>query len=321
MNATDVLIIAAQIIGGFILLFLGGDWLVDGGVALARRFRISPLVIGMTIVAFGTSAPELLVSLISAIKGSSGIAVGNVVGSNIANIGLILGLTALIYPIDTDNSKVTANGLIMILASVVLLVFSLSSGITRTEGIVLFACLILFTVISIKNGRTKHQDDGSLKDTDGKKIMKPVIALLLIILSCAMLSFGADLLVDGASAMAKALGVSDKVIGLTIVALGTSLPELAASVAAAVKKEMDISIGNIIGSNIFNILCVLGVSASIRPILFDFAQYRADYIIMLLFAAALLLFISPWKRKGRLGRMAGILLFTAYAFYAFFLFK
>lgn len=321
MNATDVLIIAAQIIGGFILLFLGGDWLVDGGVALARRFRISPLVIGMTIVAFGTSAPELLVSLVSAIKGSSGIAVGNVVGSNIANIGLILGLTALIYPIDTDNRKVTVNGLIMILASVVLLVFSLSSGITRTEGIVLFACLILFTVISIKNGRTKHQNDDSLNNTDGKKIMKPVIALLLIILSCAMLSFGADLLVDGASAMAKALGVSDKVIGLTIVALGTSLPELAASVAAAVKKEMDISIGNIIGSNIFNILCVLGVSASIRPIMFDFAQYRADYIIMLLFAAALLLFISPWKRKGRLGRMAGILLFTAYAFYAFFLFK
>ena len=321
MNAMDVLIIAAQIIGGFILLFLGGDWLVDGGVALARRFRISPLVIGMTIVAFGTSAPELLVSLVSAIKGSSGIAVGNVVGSNIANIGLILGLTALIYPIDTENRKVTVNGLIMILASVVLLVFSISSGITRTEGFVLFACLILFTVISIKNGRTKHQDDDSQNDTDGKKIMKPIIALLLIILSCAMLSFGADLLVDGASAMAKALGVSDKVIGLTIVALGTSLPELAASVAAAVKKEMDISIGNIIGSNIFNILCVLGVSASIRPIVFDFAQYRADYIIMLLFAAALLLFISPWKRKGRLGRMAGILLFAAYAVYAFFLYK
>ena len=321
MNATDVLIIATQIIGGFILLFLGGDWLVDGGVALARRFRISPLVIGMTIVAFGTSAPELLVSLVSAIKGSSGIAVGNVVGTNIANIGLILGLTALIYPIDTDNSKVTVNGLIMIVASVLLLVFSLSSGITRTEGFVLFACLILFTVISIKNGRTKHQDDDSLNNTDGKKIMKPVIALLLIILSCAMLSFGADLLVDGASAMAKALGVSDKVIGLTIVALGTSLPELAASVAAAVKKEMDISIGNIIGSNIFNILCVLGVSASIRPISFDFIQYRADFIIMILFAAALLLFISPWKTKGRLGRMAGILLFTAYAFYAFFLFK
>ena len=321
MNVTDVLIIAAQIIGGFILLFLGGDWLVDGGVALAHRFRISPLVIGMTIVAFGTSAPELLVSLVSAIKGSSGIAIGNVVGSNIANIGLILGLTALIYPIDTDNRKVTVNGLIMILASVVLLVFSISSGITRTEGFVLFACLILFTVISIKNGRTKHQDDDSQNETNGKKPMKLIAALLLVAISCVMLSFGADLLVDGASSMAKALGVSDKVIGLTIVALGTSLPELAASVAAAIKKEMDISIGNIIGSNIFNILCVLGVSASIRPILFDFAQYSADFIIMILFAVALLLFISPWKSSGRLGRTAGILLFAAYAIYASILFK
>ena len=320
MNVTDVLIIAAQIIGGFILLFLGGDWLVDGGVALARRFRISSLVIGMTIVAFGTSAPELLVSLVSAIKGTSGIAIGNVVGSNIANIGLILGLTALIYPIETDNSKVTANGLIMILASLLLIVFSLNYGISRTEGIILFVCLLLFTTISINKGRTKHQDDYLQSDEESKTPMKPLLAFLLIVLSCVMLSFGADLLVDGASVMAKALGVSDKVIGLTIVALGTSLPELAASVAAAVKKEMDISIGNIIGSNIFNILCVLGVSASIRPIVFDFAQYRTDYIIMLLFAGALLLFISPWKQKGRLGRMAGILMFLAYAIYAWFLF-
>ena len=215
----------------------------------------------------------------------------------------------------------TVNGLIMILASVVLLVFSISSGITRTEGFVLFACLILFTVISIKNGRTKHQDDDSQNETNGKKPMKLIAALLLVAISCVMLSFGADLLVDGASSMAKALGVSDKVIGLTIVALGTSLPELAASVAAAIKKEMDISIGNIIGSNIFNILCVLGVSASIRPILFDFAQYSADFIIMILFAVALLLFISPWKSSGRLGRTAGILLFAAYAIYASILFK
>ena len=314
MNATEALIIAAQTIGGFFLLFLGGDWLVDGGVALARRFRISPLVIGMTIVAFGTSAPELLVSMISAIKGSSGIAIGNVVGSNIANIGLILGLTAMIYPIDTENRKVTANGIIMILASLLLLVFSIRDGISRSEGIFLFICLLLFTVISIKKGRTKKQD--TEEAAQGKAPMKPLLALLLIALSCVMLSVGADLLVDGATSMAKALGVSDKVIGLTIVALGTSLPELAASVAAALKKEMDISIGNIIGSNIFNVLCVLGVSASIRPIAFDFAQYRADFIIMILFAAALLLFISPWKSNGRLGRTAGIILFFAYAAYA-----
>ena len=316
MNTTEVLIIAVQIIGGFFLLFFGGDWLVNGGVALARRFRISPLVIGMTIVAFGTSAPELLVSLVSAIKGSSGIAIGNVVGSNIANIGLILGLTAMIYPIETDNRKVTANGLIMILASLLLLAFSLRSGISRVEGLILFACLLLFTVISIWKGRVRHQDKAS-EYSDGNKVMKPILALLLVALSCVMLSFGADFLVDGATSMAKALGVSDKVIGLTIVALGTSLPELAASVAAAIKKEMDISIGNIIGSNIFNILCVLGVSASVRPIGFDFIQYRADYIIMLMFAVGLLLFISPWKSIGRLGRTAGIVLFLSYAVYIY----
>ena len=316
MKTTEVLIIAVQIIGGFFLLFFGGDWLVNGGVALARRFRISPLVIGMTIVAFGTSAPELLVSLVSAIKGSSGIAIGNVVGSNIANIGLILGLTAMIYPIETDNRKVTANGLIMILASLLLLAFSLRGGISRVEGLILFACLLLFTVISIWKGRVRHQDEAS-EYSDGNKVMKPILALLLVALSCVMLSFGADFLVDGATSMAKALGVSDKVIGLTIVALGTSLPELAASVAAAIKKEMDISIGNIIGSNIFNILCVLGVSASVRPIGFDFIQYRADYIIMLMFAVGLLLFISPWKSIGRLGRTAGILLFLSYGVYIY----
>ena len=316
MNTTEVLIIAVQIIGGFFLLFFGGDWLVNGGVALARRFRISPLVIGMTIVAFGTSAPELLVSLVSAIKGSSGIAIGNVVGSNIANIGLILGLTAMIYPIETDNRKVTANGLIMILASLLLLAFSLRGGISRVEGLILYVCLLLFTVISIWKGRVRHQDEAS-EYSDGNKVMKPILALLLVALSCVMLSFGADFLVDGATSMAKALGVSDKVIGLTIVALGTSLPELAASVAAAIKKEMDISIGNIIGSNIFNILCVLGVSASVRPIGFDFIQYRADYIIMLMFAVGLLLFISPWKSIGRLGRTAGILLFLSYGVYIY----
>ena len=303
---------------GFILLFFGGDWLVNGGVALARRFRISPLVIGMTIVAFGTSAPELLVSTISAIKGSAGIAMGNVVGSNIANIGLILGLTALICPIETDNGLVIRHGSVMIAASLLLLVFALNSGISRIEGLTLFACLILFTTLSIRKGRTQPQE----ADTDGQegKPMTILAAVGLIILSCAMLAFGADTLVDGATTLASAMGVSDKVIGLTIVALGTSLPELAASVAAAVKKQMDISIGNIIGSNIFNILCVLGVSASIKPISLEFSDYMSDFIWMLGFSAFIIIFTTMRKKKGRLGRTAGILFLLAYAFYAWQLF-
>ena len=319
MIFTGTLLAIIQLIAGFVLLYFGGDWLVNGGVALARRFRISSLVIGMTIVAFGTSAPELLVSMMSSIKGSAGIAMGNVIGSNIANIGLILGLTAMLCPIPTQNRKVSANGLVMILASVLVLVFSLNNGLSRAEGLILFAGIILFTVISIRLGRTSNEEFEPAADGQGKQ-MSVLAALLLIVLSCAMLAFGADFMVDGATSVAKALGVSDKVIGLTIVALGTSLPELAASVAAALKKEMDISIGNIIGSNIFNLMCVLGVSASIRPIPFDYMQYRMDFIIMMAFSAGLIILIQPWKAQGRLGRLSGIIMFAAYAVYAWSLF-
>lgn len=318
MILTGTIWAVIKLLAGFILLFFGGDWLVDGGVALARRFRISPLVIGMTIVAFGTSAPELLVSLISAIKGSAGIAIGNVVGSNIANIGLILGLTALICPIETDNSKVIRHGSIMIAASLLLMVFALKSGITRIEGLTLIAGLILFTTISVRKGRTQPQE-ADIDSQEGKS-MTVLAAIGLIVLSCAMLAFGADILVDGATTIASAIGVSDKVIGLTIVALGTSLPELAASVAAAFKKQMDISIGNIIGSNIFNILCVLGVSTSIKPISLEFRDYANDFIWMMGFSVFIIIFTTMRKKKGRLGRTAGILFLLAYAVYAWSLF-
>ena len=318
MILTGTIWAVIKLLAGFVLLFFGGDWLVDGGVALARRYRISSLVIGMTIVAFGTSAPELLVSLISAIKGSAGIAIVNVVGSNIANIGLILGLTALICPIETDNSKVIRHGSIMIAASLLLMVFALKSGITRIEGLTLIAGLILFTTISVRKGRTQPQE-ADIDSQEGKS-MTVLAAIGLIVLSCAMLAFGADILVDGATTIASAIGVSDKVIGLTIVALGTSLPELAASVAAAFKKQMDISIGNIIGSNIFNILCVLGVSTSIKPISLEFRDYANDFIWMMGFSVFIIIFTTMRKKKGRLGRTAGILFLLAYAVYAWSLF-
>ena len=318
MIMTGTFIAVLKVIIGFVLLYFGGDWLVNGGVSLARRFRISPLVIGLTIVAFGTSAPELLVSMTSAIKGSAGIAMGNVLGSNVANIGLILGLTAMLCPIITRNSRIIANGLVMIAASVLVLLFSLNNGISRIEGLILFISIVAFTVISIYTGRTR-KDDMPESDAPDRE-MKAVWATLLIILACLMLSFGADFMVDGATVLAQAIGVSDKVIGLTVVALGTSLPELAASVAAALKKEMDISIGNIIGSNIFNLLCVLGVSASIRPISFNFEQYLTDYIILMVFSVGLLLLVKPWRKEGRLGRLSGLIIFAAYAAYAWSLF-
>lgn len=322
MILTGTLLIILQLVAGFLMLLFGGDWLVDSGVAIARRFKISPLVIGLTIVAFGTSAPELLVSTISAIQGNSGIAMGNVVGSNIANIGLILGLTAMICPIAVTGMKeILANGLVMIGASILLPVLSANGIITHLEGILLFLLIIVYTVISIRRGRST---DNTVPESDApqapSRLDRPVAAFMLLILSCAMLSFGADLLVKGASSLASALGVSDKVIGLTVVAFGTSLPELAASVAAALKKQMDISIGNIIGSNIFNILCVLGVSSAINPITFQFDSYLKDFVIMLAFAIALVLAVRPWKKTGKLSRMSGLILFLAYATYAYLLF-
>lgn len=352
MNSQSLIMIL-QLIAGLVLLFFGGDWLVNGGVTLAHRFRISPLVIGMTIVAFGTSAPELLVSMTSAIKGISGIAMGNVLGSNIANIGLIFGLTAMLCPIATNNRNIIANGVIMILVSLLLLLFSLNNIISRVEGIVMFFGLVMFTAVSIKRGRmstgkngyvenvenierrnVENVNIGNTGNTEGiersknknssseihKKEMSVWAAILLVILSCLMLYLGAEFLVDGATSLAKALGVSNKVIGLTIVAIGTSLPELAASVAAALKKEMEISIGNIIGSNIFNILSVLGLSAFIRPIEFDFTQYRIDFMVMIAFATILVILIRPRKGQSLLGRAAGMLMFAAYAVYAWTLF-
>lgn len=312
----DILKAIFLIISGFILLLWGGSWLVDGGVAIARRFRISPLVIGMTIVAFGTSAPELLVSLISAIKGSSGIAVGNVVGSNIVNICLILGLTAVISPIVTDKKKVLSNGTVMIAASLLLPLFALNSHISRLEGITLFLGLILFTAISVRKGRMSGED---LKNQYSDKKNLPLKkALLFTIAACGLLAVGADILVDGATKLAQDIGVSDKVIGLTIVALGTSLPELAASVAAAFKKQMDISIGNIIGSNIFNILCVLGISAFIKPISIVNDSFQNDFWWMIGFSVALP--ILACLKQGRLGRTAGIILLAGYAVYSWLLF-
>lgn len=309
-----------QIISGFILLFYGGDWLVDGGISIARKFNMSPIVIGMTVVAFGTSAPELLVSVTSSIQGSAGIALGNVIGSNIANIGLILGITAMITPISVGKSSVLKNGLFMILASILFILMSANGFISRIEGLILVSCLICFVTYSILTNRESGQESPVETGT-----MKFGYAVLLVFLSCAMLAYGADLLVNGASRVASLLGVSEQVIGLTVVAVGTSLPELAASVAAALKKQMDISIGNVIGSNIFNILCVLGISSTILPFRFNFGEYAANLITMATFAIALILLTMPWKHlksdNCRLGRVAAAILFISYIIYTVTLLK
>ncbi len=322
---------------GLILLFIGGNYLVEGGVAIAKRFKLSPFVIGMTIVGFGTSAPELIVSIKAAMMGSSGIALGNVIGSNIINIGFILGLTAIICPISIRKKSIALDGAIMLFTTVLVAIFSIfGNGLSRIEGIILFIGIIFFTVLSIYFGKNHEKNQGA--DVKTKNIKPFWLAIVVILLSCASLSIGADLLVDGAVNIAKSLKINEKIIGLTIVAIGTSLPEFSTSLMAALKKQMDISIGNIIGSNIFNILCVLGVTSTISPITFNFQDYAYDFIIMFAFSLLLMLLIMPWRNNlkefkksgsilvfknytnGVLGRVSGVLLVLFYIAYVITLF-
>ncbi|MBR6021074.1 MAG: calcium/sodium antiporter [Kiritimatiellae bacterium] len=306
-----------QLLAGIALLFFGGDWLVDGSVALARRFRVSPLVIGLTIVGFGTSAPELLVSLAAAVKHTPDIALGNVIGSNIANIGLVLALSALLCPVSFAQRGLFAHWLTMLAASLVLAAVSAGLGIvSRPVAAVFLLALAAFLVVSVLFGR---RDPPS---PDEPPLPLPR-ALFLLLLAFAALPSGANLLVDAASDLALALGVPQRVIGLTIVAVGTSLPELAASLAAAFKRQPDLSVGNIVGSNLFNILAILGCSALVRPLPFPFDAYRLDLGVMLLLALLLalpLLIARLARRPPVLSRPLALLLFLPYVFYVAFLF-
>lgn len=303
---------------GIVLLFLGGDWLVDGASALARRLRISPLVIGLTVVGFGTSAPELLVSLAAAFKHTPDIAVGNVVGSNIANIGLVLALAALVYPLSFAQSGLFGHWLAMMGATLALLAAALSFGaVTRPVAAVFLLGLALFLGISFLSGRHTPPPASSAPPMSLPK------SILLVLLAFVALPLGADWLVDAASELALRLGVPQRVIGLTLVAVGTSLPELAASLAAAFKRQPDLSVGNIVGSNLFNILCILGISAMVHPLPVPLADYRIDLGLMLLMGllVALPLLVSRLRRTPPiLTRPLALLLFLPYLFYTFLLF-
>ncbi|MBR4678483.1 MAG: calcium/sodium antiporter [Bacteroidales bacterium] len=292
---------------GFVLLIKGGDFLVDGAVSVAKRAKISPMVIGLTIVGFGTSSPELLVSIQAALSGSSGIAIGNVVGSNIANIALILGVAAIVKECAAQPLTLKVDMPFMLLISGLFVGIAMSGSIGRITGIIGFGILCAFLVWEIKNYPAQTQTE-----EDEKAPMPIWKALIIIVLSFAALVFGSDKLVEGASNIARALGVSDRVIGLTIVAIGTSLPELFSSVAAAKKGQTDMAIGNVVGSAIFNILCVVGVSAAICPIQGTNVGFLTDYIVMVALSGLLWFFLST---KHTLERWEGILLATIYAGY------
>ncbi|MDR1854338.1 MAG: calcium/sodium antiporter [Azoarcus sp.] len=253
---------------GLAALVLGAELLVRGAARLALSVGISPLVVGLTVVAFGTSAPELAVSIDAAFGGNADIAVGNVVGSNIANVLLILGISALIVPLAVHNQVIRQEAPIMVGASLLLLVFALDGDIDRFEGGVLFAALLVYTVYLIRQSRAAsvtEQEElaGDIPDTPWAR--RRSVQLALIVAGLVLLVAGAHWLVEAASAVARSLGVSDLVVGLTVVAVGTSLPELATSTVAALRGERDIAVGNIVGSNIFNICAVLGLSGLISP--------------------------------------------------------
>ena len=253
---------------GFVLLYFGAEWLVKGSSSLARSLGVTPIVIGLTVVAFGTSAPELVVSLISSIQGKSMIAVGNVVGSNICNIALVLGLSAIFNPIKSDASVVRRDIPIMLAISVYLLVLTMNSTLGRVEGATLFIGIILYTIMNYSLAKKEAVEAAEIEselEEIGFVSARPK-QILLIAAGIAGVVLGAQLVVDNAVKIMTILGVSEKFIGLTIVAFGTSLPELATSVVAALRGEMDISIGNLVGSNVFNIMSVLGAASLVRPI-------------------------------------------------------
>lgn len=304
-----MLISILYIIIGLAGLIFGGDWLVDGAVGIARRAKMSPMVIGLTIVAFGTSAPELLVSLQAALGGTPGIALGNVIGSNIANIALILGVTALIHPVPVHTTTTRIDAPFLFLGSLALTVICyFTDTITRVEGIVGLLLLFCFVAYQIRTSKT----DGNTDDTDADSPTIPLWrALLLLVLGIAALKYGAQFLVDGAVDIAHSLGVADRIIGLTIVAIGTSLPELFASVIAARKGSVDLAIGNVIGSNLFNIMCVLAASCAVQPIELSLVGPIATDCFWMLGLTALIWF--QLRTDYRLSRTEGAVLLVIYA--------
>ena len=313
---------------GFVLLYFGAEWLVKGSSSLARGLGVTPIVIGLTVVAFGTSAPELVVSLISSIKGKSMIAVGNVVGSNICNIALVLGLAALFNPIKSDPSVIRRDIPIMLGISLYLLVLSLNNSLGRIEGATLFAGIIAYTYINyyLAKKETRNADSADMAAAIESELEEiGYIAsrskqILLVVIGIAGVVGGAQMVVESAVYIMTVLGVSEKFIGLTIVAFGTSLPELATSIVAAMRGEMDISIGNLVGSNVFNIMSVLGAASLVRPIPIPGGFFESglwiDYLVML-FTSFL-----PWllmRKTFTVDRKGGALLVACYVVYLVYL--
>ncbi|EDL63892.1 calcium/sodium antiporter [Bacillus sp. SG-1] len=306
---------------GFLLLIKGADFFVEGSSKIAQALKVSPLLIGLTIVAFGTSSPEATVSIAAALEGSAGVAIGNVVGSNIFNITLVVGLTAVLNPLKVESETIRKEIPFTLLASIALVILISDTGlqllsenfITRGDGFILllFFAVFLYYIFEVaKKSREKLNDEGTTPESIswGKNILLTVGGLAAII-------FGGDIVVDNATEIALSFGMSETLVGLTIVAVGTSLPELITSVTAAVKKQGEIAIGNIVGSNIFNILFVLGTASVISPLAVD-DKIFFDALLMIILTGILLIFS---RTNFRVGKYEGIFLIVAYILYAVFI--
>lgn len=312
------------LVTGLVLLVAGAEVLVRGAAKLAAQFGISPLIIGLTVVAFGTSAPETAVSVQAALNGSGDIAIGNVVGSNIANVLLILGMTALIAPLIVSRQLIRLDVPIMIGASLATYGLALDGALSRLDGILLFAAVVaytLFLIISSRRENAATTNDEFAKEFGLNEPAKPYASLInaaLVIGGLVLLVVGSNFLVEGAVALARALGLSELVIGLTVIAIGTSLPELATSILAAIRGERDIAVGNIVGSNIFNLLCVLGLSSLVSPqaIAVSPTALAFDFPVMIAVAVACLpIFFAGYC----INRWEGVLFLSYYVAYTLYL--
>lgn len=307
------MLIAAHIIGGLLLLVAGGEGLVKGAVALAKKLGIPIIIVGLTVVSLGTSAPEMVVSIMATLRGSPDIAIGNVVGSNIANILLVLGMTAIVYPVMADPKTAKTDGVLMVLMTVILLLMMQGGIIGRIEGGLLVTIMVIY-LLHLRSMVKRGDSDDIAEELEEETSFEAPLwkALLLTAGGIVLLVIGAETLVTGASALARQFGISESVIGLTIVAIGTSAPELMTSVVAAYRKHSDIALGNIIGSNIFNILAVLGVASLIQPIAVNPVLMEVDVWVML---AASVILVPLMLTDRKISRFEGILFFGCYIGY------
>lgn len=305
-----LLVAVILLVVGFVMLIKGADWFVDGAAGIAARFGIPQLVIGLTIVAMGTSAPEAAVSITAATSGNAGITIGNVIGSNILNVLLILGITAAITSVAVQHSTVKWEMPFMHVITIVLAVLGFTGGeIVLWEGIVLWALFLVYLGYLFRMAKNGSQEE------EEEELLPLWKQLLMLVVGIVAIVFGSDLTVDNATIIAEALGMDDRLIGLTIVAFGTSLPELVTSVTAARKGKADIAIGNIVGSNVFNILFVVGTTALITPVAFK-AGFLIDSAVALI--AGLILWFGVMK-EHKLKRPVGIVMLVAYALYFVYL--